>query len=157
MAVLPGVEVAIRDLTARRLARAYLGLAVLGALAIGEWLLTGRGASQALWVLLGTPTSAGALLAVGWRGVRMGAGEPPAPWMTAAAVAGVLPWVHGLFVLTVPGLRRLAWGGWGADTLLLGGAYTVLGLRLLRDTLRVAEVGRLGAAMAIPVADEARG
>ncbi|HSG48773.1 MAG TPA: hypothetical protein VLA43_13215 [Longimicrobiales bacterium] len=156
-AVLPGVERALRDLTARRLARAYLGLAALAALSIGDWMLTGMSSALAFWSAAGVPLSAAALLAVGWRGVRRGGGAPWAPWMTGVAAVGAFPWLHGVFVLTGPGLRRVAVEGFGAGTLAVGGAYALLGIRLLRDALRVGEVGRLGAAMAVPASEESGG
>lgn len=154
MNVLPGVGKALRDLAARRLARSYLGLGALGVLSLGEWALTGFGSGPALVALVGVPVSALALFGVGWRAVRRGSGAPPAPWMTLALAGAVLPFLHGVFVFGIPGLRRMALEGFTSLALLLGAGYALLGLRLLRDAIRVGEVDRLGAAMAIPAPEE---
>jgi hypothetical protein len=75
-------------------------------------------------------------------------------WATAGSV---IPWLHGVFVFGVAGLQRLAAGGWGLWGALAGVLYAYLGLRLLRDAVKVAEVGRLGVAMAIPAPEERQG
>lgn len=156
MTVLPQVQAAIRDLGARRLARAYLGLTALAALSLGEWLLSGLTARVALWSLAGVPFSALGLLGVAWRGVRRAGGSGADPAAVSRALLQLPPFVHGVFVLVDPGVRRMALGGFETVPTLLGLGYAFLGLRLLRDGVRVAEVGRLGAAMAVPAPEEGR-
>lgn len=142
----PVVDAALRDLMARRVARAYLGLMALGVLSGAEWLLTGPAAGQAFWALLGVPLSGLALLLVGSR-AALGGG-------IKAFLLRAIPFVHALFVLAVPGLRRLAFAVPEPVPTALGLTYAILALRLLRDGLRVAEVERLRAVMAAPAREE---
>ena len=48
----------------------------------------------------------------------------------------------------------MAQGGFALEPVTLGIAYALLGLRLLRDAVKVAEVGRLGHFMAMPAPEE---
>lgn len=157
--VLPGVGPALRDLAARRLARSYIVILLataLGIVELGLGPLAGLDTRAALWIVAGAPVAAACLLGLGWTGVRRGAGDVPAPWMTVASGAGFLPSLWGLYLLALPGLRRLATES-GALAWILGLAWAVLGLRVMLDTVRVREVGRLGHFMAIPAPEEEEG
>ena len=129
-------------------------MVALGVLSLGEWALSGLTSQVALWCLVGVPLSALALFGIGWKGVRVGSGDPPAPWMTWATLGTVVPYVHGLYVFGFAGLQRVALGGWTMGSLAMGLLYAFLGLRLLRDALKVAEVGRLGIFMSVPAPEE---
>lgn len=154
--LLPGVAVAIRDLAARRLARAYLALFTLGAVASLEALLQGfsHGVAPTLGAL---PLTAGVLLLVGHRAVQRGFGREGPRWGALVGFLAWIPLVHGLFVVAVPGLRRLAAEGMAAPVLLWSAAYTVLGLRVLRDALRIGELRRLAETMTVMAPEERDG
>ena len=74
MTLPPGAAPVIRDHGARILTRAALTLVMLCLVSGAEWIGSGLTSAVAAWTLLGVPASAGALLALGWRGVRMGQG-----------------------------------------------------------------------------------
>lgn len=136
---------AIQDLTAARLGRAFLPLAVGGAVGLGEVLVAGAAGPGGWILLLGAPVTAGAMLAYGLRGVRLAFGRPSRPWMAVAAVGGLVPLFFGTYVLGWRGLRTMARGD-GAS-LLVGAGLALLGVWILRAWLRVVEVRRLAEAM----------
>lgn len=153
--VLPGVAPVLRDLTARRLARSYITHLLVTLAALLELLLVpGSAWSRAVALVAGAAGSAGALLAVGWSGVRRGTGQGDAGWLRWAGLAGVVPWVYGLYVFGVAGLRGLATAAWSPPAVMAGLVYAVLGLWILQGAVRVREVGRLGQFMAVPAPEE---
>lgn len=153
--VLPGVAPVLRDLTARRLARSYITHLLVTLVALLELLLVpGSAWSRAVALVAGAAGSAGALLAVGWAGVRRGAGQEGPGWIRWAGLAGILPWAFGLYVFGVAGLRGVATAGWSPPAVVAGLAHAVLGLRILQGAVRVREVGRLGQFMAVPAPEE---
>jgi hypothetical protein len=145
---------AITDYAARRLARATFTLVATGLLALGEWIASGLADPVSFVVLLGVPASAAGLVGLGYRGVQQGFGRMPAGVLRLAGLLGVIPLLHGLWVFGISGLRRVADGGPGAGRWVLAAVYVYLGLRLLRDTLRVHEVGRLAHTMLHPAPEE---
>lgn len=154
-AVLPVVAPVLRDLTARRLARTgvthlLVTLTALLELAVGP----GRDWTRAGALVGGAAVSAGALLLAGWAGVRRGAGAPPVGWLRWAGAAGVLPWAFGLWVFGVVGLRGIATASGVLPRVAVGLVYAALGLGVLRDAVRVREVGQLGRFMALPAPEE---
>jgi hypothetical protein len=144
----------IQDHAARQLGRATLTLVLVGLVALTEWISSGLADPVSFWALLGVPASAGALVAVGWRGVQQGFGRNPVGVLRLAGLLGVVPFAHGLWLFGVAGLRRVADGGPGLERWLLAGIYVFLGLRLLRDTLRVHEVATLAQTMIEPGKEE---
>lgn len=155
---LPGVAPVLRDLTARRLARSYITHLLVTLVALGELLLVAdTGWSRAVTLVAGAAGSGGGLLLMGWAGVRRGAGAVEAGWLRWAGVAAVVPWAFGLFVFGVAGLRGLALASGSPVRLAAGVLYAVLGLRILRDSVRVREVGQLARFMSVPAPEETAG
>lgn len=153
--VLPGVGPVLRDLTARRLARSYITHLLVTLVALLELVLVpGAGWARALTLVGGAAASAAALLVVGWAGVRRGAGQGDAGWLRWAGLAGVVPWAFGLWVFGVAGLRGLATASGLISRVVAALVYAALGLRILRDAVRVREVGQLGRFMALPAPEE---
>jgi len=154
MTPLPGTGRVIRDHAARLLARGALTLVGVVLLAGTEWIVSGLAAPLAPWTLAAVPFSAGALFAIGWRGVRLAEGPDGSAASSWVSLLAVWPAAHGLWMLGGPGLRRLARPepGWG--WLVLGIAWVLLGAGLLRDTLRVMEVARLARTMSAPAPEE---
>lgn len=144
----------IQDLAARQIGRATLTLALIGLVSLGEWVNSGLSDPISFWALAGVPASAGALVAVGWRGVQQGFGRNPVGVLRLAGLLAAVPFMHGLWVFGVSGLRRLTEGTPGLAAWVLAGLYVVLGLRLLRDTLQVHDVARLAHTMLAPSTDE---
>lgn len=144
----------IQDHAARQIGRATLTLVLIGVLALGEWVNSGLADPISFWALLGVPASAGALVAVGWRGVQQGFGRNPTGMLRLAGLLAAIPFAHGLWVFGVAGLRRVADGGPGLGRWVFAGVYVVLGLRLLRETLRVHDVASLAQTMIEPSDDE---
>lgn len=144
----------VQDQAASRIARATLTLAAAGGLALVEWILSGLADPVSFWVLLGVPASAAGLVALGYRGVQQGFGRTPTGVLRMAGLLGVIPLAHGLWIFGIAGLRRVADGAPGVGRWILAGVYIFLGLRLLRDTLRVHEVAGLADAMLHPAPQE---
>lgn len=145
----------IQDHAARQIGRATLTLVLVGVVALGEWVASGLADPVSFWALLGVPASAGALVGVGWRGVQQGFGRNPVGVLRLAGLLGIIPFVHGLWIFGVGGLRRVAYAGPEPVQWILAAAYVFLGLRLLRDTLRVHDVATLAHTMTHPSDEEA--
>lgn len=151
---------AVQGLTVRRLAHAFAWLAVLALMGIGELLVLGRPDPWAVGVAAGAPVTVLALLFLGQRGVRRAFGRTETPAWRMAGWAWLVPWAYGGYLLVGPGLMHLARRSQasGAGPLVLAAAYALLGLRVLVDAGRVAEVGRLAATMSgLSPATEERG
>ena len=152
--MIPQIQAAVRDLVARRLARAYLTLSALAALALGEWAVSGFSDRPAFWTLAGVPPAALALLISAWVVVRRGTGTVSVVGRVGWWVVALIPYAYASFVLAVPGLRRVALQGPDAVPVVLGLAYAFLAVRFLGNVVRVAEAGRLATAMATPAPEE---
>lgn len=148
-AALQVVGRAIQDLAAARLGRAFVPLALVFLVGLGEMLRGGRGWDLALTA----PLAAGAMLAHGLRAVQQAFGRPPRWWTVLTPVAGILPLGLGLYVLGWRGLRTLAASS-GLTTLFAGVFFTLVGLWLLRAWTRLLELGTLADTM---VADSGSG
>jgi len=144
----------VQDHAARQIGRATLTLVLIGLFALGEWVNSGLADPVSFWALVGVPVSAGALVAVGWRGVQQGFGRNPTGILRLAGLLAAVPFTLGLWVFGVAGLRRVADGGPGIGRWVLAAVYVVLGLRLLRETLRVHDVARLAQTMIQPSVEE---
>lgn len=145
---------AIQDYATRRIARATLTLVLVGVVALVEWVLSGLTDPVSFVVLLGVPASAAALVALGYRGVQQGFGRTPTGVLRLGGLLGIIPFANGLWIFGIAGLRRVADGGPGMGRWILAAVYVVLGLRLLRDTLRVHEVASLAHTMLHPAQEE---
>jgi len=133
---------AIQDLAAARLGRAFIPLALIFLVGMGEMLTGPRG-----WDLAGgAPLAAGAMLAHGLKVVQKAFGRPQRPWMVLAPVAGVLPLGLGLYVLGWRGLRTLS-DPHGIASLASGVFFTLAGVWVLRSWVKLLELGRLADAM----------
>jgi hypothetical protein len=136
----------IQDLTAKRLGRAFLPVAVLTLAGLARLVLGGLGRPEP-WVLaLGGPLTAATMLAYGIRGVQRAFGRPRRPWMSVVGVASLVPPVFGVYVLGWLGLREMARGG--AGSLATGALLAALGVWTLLGWLRIMEVQRLADTMA---------
>ena len=138
---------AVQGLTVRRLAHAFAWLAILAVMGIGELLVLGRPDPWAIAVAAGAPVTVLALLFLGQRGVRRAFGRAETPAWRIAGWAWLVPWAYGGYLLVGPGLMHLARLSGASGALVLAAAYALLGLRVLVDAGRVAEVGRLAATM----------
>ena len=135
---------AIQDLAATRLGRAFLPLALVFLVGVGEMLTGARG-----WDLAFTaPLAAAAMLAHGLRVVQQAFGRPHRWWMGLTPVVGILPLGLGLYVLGWRGLKTLAAYS-GLSELFSGVFFTVLGLWVLRVWTKLLELGTLADAMVI--------
>lgn len=142
----PVVGPVVRDLTARRLARAGIPLVLIAALSLVGLVVNPDGPWAA--VLAGSPAAALGLLALGMRGVVRAYGGAGG-WGAVPALVWLVPWGWGVFVLGGPGLLELsralaARSGWAAAT---SAVFIVLGIHFLRTSARVGEVARLGGVM----------
>jgi len=145
----------IRDLVARRLARSYLALVVLGVVAVVEFAFMTDARSAALLTLAGAATSALGLLARGMDAVRRVIDESSGVWASAALLGTLLVWTFALWLLAIRGLRSVARFEDGIPGVLFAVAWIGFGVRLLRDHLRVGDVARLARVMTMPIPDEA--
>lgn len=147
----------VQRLMARRLGIAGITLALTFALALVEWALVDLDPATHATMISAPLICAPILLALGMRGVRRAFGDPVRPWMSLASASVWIPWAFGGWLVTWRSLRGFALSsGPGLGWLLLC-AWGVLGVRLLRDTARVAEVQRLAATMAVPSPEELAG
>jgi len=145
---------AVRDLTAARLARGFIPLALLCGAGLLEW-IGGAGAVRALALVLGGPVTGVAMLAYGLKGVQTALGRPARPWMGLAVLGGVVPLLFGIYVLGWRGLRGMAAGGSPAA---IGGAllFTLLGIWVLRSWWKLVEIHGLVRAMMAPLAGDGK-
>jgi len=145
----------IRDLVARRLARSYLALVLLGLVAVIEFVVMVEARTAALITLGGAALSALALLARGMDAVRRVVDEASGPWSAAALLGGVLIWTFALWLLGIRGLRSLAMFESGVVGAVFAVAWVGFGIRLLRDMIRVGDVVQLARVMIVPSPEEA--
>lgn len=133
---------AIQDLAAARLGRAFVPVALIFLVGVGE-MLTG---AQGLELAFAAPLAAAAMLAHGLRVVQQAFGRPRRWWAVLTPAAGVLPLGLGLYVLGWRGLRTLAEYN-GLTGLASGAFFTLVGLWILRVWTRLLELGTLADAM----------
>jgi len=137
---------AVQNLAAARLARGFVPLAVLFLSGVALTVTSSGVAPRGLALTLGAPAAGAATLAYGLRAVQRAFGRPPRPWMSVAALAGVVPPAFAVWVMGWLGLRGLtAWGHPGP--MVMGLAWTWLGAWVLTSWLRVHELDRLATAM----------
>jgi hypothetical protein len=144
---------AIQGITAARLGRGFVPLAVLGVVGIAELGFVGPGRPGGWSLLLGAGATAGAMLAFGLRNVQLVFGRPRRAWMTLAGLGSLIPPAFGLYVIAWRGLREVAVGE-GTAVRLLGVFLSVLGVWALRSWMKLLEVQALGRAMALPGMDD---
>lgn len=134
----PLVGQAIQGLAATRLGRAFIPLALLVLVGVGEMMTGARG-----WVLaVGAPLAAGGMLAHSLRVVQRAFGRPQRPWMVVSPAVGVFPLALGLYVFGWRGLRALSAFD-GVRELVLGLFFTVVGLWVLRGWMKLLELAHL--------------
>jgi hypothetical protein len=141
---LQAVGTAIQNLAAARLGRAFVPLALLFLVGVGEMLTGARGLALAA----GAPLTAGAMLLYGLRVVQRAFGRAERRWMVLVPAAGILPLGLGLYVLGWRGLRALT----ALDGLpgMVGGVFfTLMGAWLLRVWVKLLELGRLADTMVV--------
>jgi hypothetical protein len=147
---------AIQDLTARRLGRGFVPLGFL--LVLGVWGMVRHGplAADHLFVAVGAPVSALAMLFYGLRAVRKAFGGADAAWMRLAAATGLFPFLYGLYLLAFRGLRPLAGlpGAFAWATLVEGALFLLLSCRLLWTLWRLTEVQTLAGVMVLGPPEE---
>lgn len=147
--------VAVRDLTAARLARGFLPLGALFVVGLAEVVVSG-GSSRPAWLLLvGAPLSAGVMLLQGLHAVRRALSTGSGGGWVAAA--GAVPVAWGVWVLVALGLRPLVGGAGSAGAFLLALLLVALAGRFLWMLWRLTEVRRLAAVMAEPAPGEGAG
>lgn len=139
---LQAVGRAIQDLAVARLGRAFVPVALIFLVGLGEMLTGARG----LELAFAAPLAAAAMLAHGLRVVQQTFGRPPRWWAALTPAAGVLPLGLGLYVLGWRGLRTLA-AYHGLTELVSGVFFTLVGLWILRMWTKLLELGTLADAM----------
>lgn len=141
---------AIQNLAARRVARIFVplvGLLLVGALGA---VLREPPSVERLFVTLGAAASGAAVVLQALAAVRRGFGTPTGRWMRLATVAGVFPYLYGVYTLVLRGVRPLAglFDAFGWWNLLEGVAFVLLSGRLLWALWGLLEVQRLAVVMA---------
>lgn len=137
---------AIQRLTAARLGRGFVPLALVAVAGLAEVAVAGFGSRGGWFLLLGALGTGAAMLAFGLRNVQLAFGRPPRKWMRMAVLGSVIPPVFSLYVLAWRGLREVALGE-GTAIRLLGVILTALGLWALRSWMKVVDVQKLAKAM----------
>lgn len=150
------VAASIRETGARRLARAFLPLALLAVCSVGGFALGSLAGAVVIGVVVGSALVALAFLAMAQSAVRHAAGWPSAGGWRAAGAAWIVPWGWGVWVLVaaavLPGRRALAAGEWAELGVAL--ACGLLAARVLRDSLRIGELRLLAETMIVPAPEE---
>ncbi len=150
----PIIGPVIRNIVARRLGRAGLGLVAISAFGLVEMALGPSEPRTNLLTVFVPIACGGALLALGMRTVRRAFGEAPARWSPLISLLGLLPLVFGMWLLAYRGLRSFAIGGAPHVAWVAYAAWTILGYRLLRDSARLSEAGLLAQTMIVPAPEE---
>ena len=136
---------AIQNLTAARLGRGFVPLSLLFA-AGGVGVLRSSGGGW--WTALGALVTSAVMLAYGLRTVQRTLGRAHGWWMTATAMASILPPVYGVYVAGWRGLRGLATAG-GLLELAVATLFVGMGVCVLRAWMRVVEIERLARVMTL--------
>lgn len=136
---------AIQSLTAARLGRAFIPLAVLFA---AGGVAFARSGDTGLWTALGAVASSAVMLAYGLRTVQRTLGRSHRPWMSLVMLASVLPPAYALYVLGWRGLRGLTFSS-GPEGMAAAILYVALGVWVLRTWLRIVEIERLAQVMSM--------
>ena len=137
---------AIQELTAARLGRGFLPLALLMMAGIAQLFRDGD-LLGALLLALGGPVAGAVMLAYGMRVTQLAFGREERLWMSAAMLGSVVPPLFALYVLAWRGLRVFLTGsGFGgiAEALF----FTLCGVWAMRSWMKVVEVERLSEVMA---------
>lgn len=136
---------AIQNLTAARLGRGFVPLAILfGAGGVGLLRSTGAG----VWTAVGAIVASAAMLAYGLRTVQRALGRAHRPWMSLAMLASVVPPAYALYVLAWRGLRGFALGT-GVEEIVSAILFVILGVWVLRAWMGVVEIERLAQVMSV--------
>lgn len=143
---------AIQKITAARLGRGFLPLALLAVTGIVQ---VGAGQVGGWSLIIGALATATAMLAFGLRNVQLAFGREQRTWMSAAMVGSFIPPVFTFYVFAWHGLREVATGD-GTMMRLMGLLLTGLGLWALRSWMRVSEVHRLAQTMNLNVGLDGR-
>lgn len=138
------IAVAVQDLVAARLGRAFVPLGILFLVGIGEQLI-GDGFHWPV-LSLGALGAGVAMLAYGLRISQRAFDRPHRLWMSWAWAGSVVPPLFALYVLAWRGLRVVA-GGEGLDGFALGIAFAAMGTWAMRTWMKVVEVERLARVM----------
>jgi len=137
------IGVAIQDLAAARMGRAFVPLAVVFVVGIIRLVM---GADSGLWAAGGALLTGVATLAFGLRISQLAFGRPSRLWMVLARIGGLIPLSFGPYLFGWLGLRAVAAGG-GWIEVATGVLFTVLGFWTMRSWMRVVELERLAETM----------
>ena len=144
---------AIQDLTAARLGRGFLPLAILGVGGIGQLVTGGTGSPDGLKLVIGAVAVGGTMLAYGLRIVQTAFGREHRLWMSAAMLGSLVPPLFALYLFAWRGLRGLTLGG-GGSGIVLAILFSAMGVWVLQSWMRVVEVERLARSMALNLDQE---
>lgn len=134
---------AIQNLTAARLGRAFIPLALLFAMGAVGFAGSGR---TGLWTAIGALGTSAVMLAYGLRTVQRSLGRSRRTWMSLAMLASVVPPGYGLWVLGWRGLRALT-DSTDPSGLVMAILYVALGVWVLRTWMGIVEIERLARVM----------
>lgn len=138
-----GVRDAVQNLMAARLGRAFLPLAVVGAVHFGRIVV---GVPGALWVALGAVAATLTTLSYGLRVVQRALERPDRLWMSVAGATNLIGPAFGLYLLGWEGLGRMTLGA-EPLTIVLAILHVAFGVWVLRTWWQVMEIERLARIM----------
>lgn len=141
------VGTAIQDLTASRLGKGFIPLAILALTAIVASVRGAGDLGAAMLLGMGALAAGGAMLAYGLRISQIAFGREPRLWMNVAMLASVIPPFYALYVLAWRGLRGFVVAS-GIPGLASAFFFTLVGAWTMRGWMRVVEVERLAKVMA---------
>lgn len=144
---------AIQDITAARLGRGFLPLAILGVGGIGQLVTGGVGSPDGLKLVIGAVAAGGTMLAYGLRIVQRAFGRENKVWMKAAMLGSLVPPLFALYVFGWRGLRGFVRGE-GGSGIVLAILFSAMGVWVLLTWMRVVEVERLARVMALNMDQE---
>ena len=144
---------AIQDLTAARLGRGFIPLALLGVGGFVQLVTAGFASPDGLRLVIGALATGGAMLAYGLRTVQNAFGRERKPWMSAAMLGGLVPPLFALYLLGWRGLRGLVGGG-GVGGTVLAILFIATGVWVLRTWMKVVEIERLARVMSLNMDEE---
>ena len=147
------VGTAIQDLTASRLGRGFIPLALVGVGGLVQLVTAGFASSDGMGLVIGALATGAAMLAYGLRIVRNAFGRERNRWTSAAMLGSLVPPLFAVYLLGWRGLRGLVGGG-GVGGTVLAILFIATGVWVLRGWMKVVEVERLARVMALSMDEE---